>query len=119
MPTKAPEVCSTPLCPNLTTTSNKCEGCTKQKHAEYQKNRDDDNQFYRRAKWRKLREAFLAKNRWCVVCLERGRWEVATHADHIIARRLAPERALDITNLRACCQPCHSRTGSRINSKKR
>lgn len=70
--------------------------------------RDDRQRFYRRAAWRKLRAAHLAAFPWCAWHLERGQVEAASHVHHVEDVAVAPERALDPTNLESACPPCHN-----------
>lgn len=58
--------------------------------------------------WRQLRRSFLNSNPLCVMCLAEDRVQPAEHVDHIVPITRDATRRLDVTNLRALCQPHHS-----------
>ena len=64
--------------------------------------------FYDDPRWKRLRLAFLKQSPLCEDCRLRGRITVASHVDHKVAIKDAPERALHWSNLAALCGPCHS-----------
>lgn len=66
--------------------------------------------FYYSREWRRLRRAQLEREPWCRFCKEDGKAVEAKIADHIVPRKRAPQRALDIRNLQSLCPTCHSRT---------
>ena len=65
--------------------------------------------FYDSPAWRRLSAAYRAEHPLCETCATEGRETPSQHVDHVISVREAPDRALDETNLRALCKPCHSR----------
>lgn len=67
------------------------------------------DRFLRTAAWRLLRLQHLAEHPLCKACLAVGRTTEATEVDHEEERDVAPERALDPTNLVSYCKPCHSK----------
>jgi 5-methylcytosine-specific restriction protein A len=67
--------------------------------------------------WQRLRAAVKARDgHRCVVC---GRAADRLDVDHIIDWKLRPDLALDPTNLRAVCRPCHNRKATRRQPKRR
>ena len=73
------------------------------------KQHNSDTAFYHSATWKKLRKLILARDPLCVICLAAGQVTEATQVDHIVPRRIAPDRSYDSTNLRSICASCHSR----------
>ncbi|MBE7197462.1 MAG: HNH endonuclease [Parafilimonas terrae] len=65
--------------------------------------------FYTGRPWRTLRAAHLAAHPLCLFCLGLGRTIKANVVDHVVERLVDPSRALDPTNLRSLCNPCHTR----------
>ncbi len=57
--------------------------------------------------WRKLRQAHLSAEPFCVRCAEAGVVRPASEVDHIESIRAAPQRVLDASNLQSLCHPCH------------
>ena len=101
-------------CPKCGSVSRgRCPNCTRQRKAEHQKVRDDDNSFYRTKAWRAVRQQCIERDKWCQECKRRGLYTPATIADHKIPRRTRPDLALDLDNLEGKCKPCHDRFGSR------
>ena len=64
--------------------------------------------FYDDTRWKRLRLAFLKQSPLCEDCRLRGRVTAASHVDHKVPLKDAPERGLDWSNLAALCGPCHS-----------
>jgi 5-methylcytosine-specific restriction endonuclease McrA len=103
MPSRAPRLCGCgqtvqhgQLCP--------CEARrAAERKARFDKTRPSAAQRGLGGDWRKLRAAHLEKHPWCRRCGAK-----ATEVDHIVPRRLAPERRLDPTNLQSICRTCHS-----------
>lgn len=68
--------------------------------------------FYSSIEWKKLRSKVRA--RWkalglpCAYCGEKLNYQAMPIVDHIIPRREAPERALDVTNLQVVCHACNT-----------
>ena len=68
--------------------------------------------FYQSKPWRKIRIKILIRDnyrcRMCGTLLITGRKSKRSAViDHTIPRELAPERALDESNLKAVCKHCH------------
>lgn len=59
------------------------------------------------ARWRKLREAYLAEHPICEHCEAAGRVTLATLADHKVPISAGGE-PLDWRNLQSLCIPCHA-----------
>lgn len=57
----------------------------------------------------KVRAMWKATGRPCGHCGEKIDYRAMPIVDHIIPRREAPERALDIRNLQVVCHPCNTR----------
>ena len=64
-------------------------------------------QLYSSTAWRKMREEVLDENPLCVFCQDKGMTVAADEVDHIVPLSDAPYRALDRSNLRGLCRPCH------------
>lgn len=73
--------------------------------------------FYLSPAWRAAREQALLRDGYiCQECLRRYRMGTLNRAQpgravvvhHIIPRALAPERALDLSNLESLCDACHN-----------
>ena len=68
--------------------------------------------FYSSIEWKKLRAK--VKARWkalglpCGYCGDQIDYRAMPIVDHIVSRREAPERALDITNLQVTCHRCNT-----------
>jgi len=65
--------------------------------------------LYNSPVWQSMRVAQLAREPWCVDCLERGVHTRATEVDHIKPHRGDPELFFDANNLASRCKPDHSR----------
>ena len=69
--------------------------------------------FYSTQEWKRLRAK--VKARWKALGLPCGEcgvpidWSAKPIVDHIVPRREAPERALDVSNLQVCCHGCNTR----------
>lgn len=87
----------------------------KEKNAEYDKKRRDENEgrkLYSLARWRHpkygLRRHILDRDPWCARCALKG---IVTHSDtvnHKVAHKGDPELFWDEANLEGVCSPCHS-----------
>jgi 5-methylcytosine-specific restriction endonuclease McrA len=96
-----------------------CEKCQKEKWQQNAQTRTDDGPaFYKSAAWVRTRKIVIARDKWCVICREQGRYKLSTVADHIKPRADYPELALDLNNLRGICGTCHGIHGSRAKRKK-
>ena len=102
MPARASRLCS---CGKVVPPGTVCP-CQARRAAErkaaFDKTRGNPSQRGLGADWRKVRDAHMARHPFC--------WcgEKATDVDHIIPRRIAPERRLDPTNLQSLCKRHHS-----------
>jgi len=70
--------------------------------------------FYLQPAWKKLRLAVLRRDRYIcqeckAKCLGKKKNGISPQVDHIIPRKECPERAMDMSNLRVLCHPCHSK----------
>jgi len=63
--------------------------------------------------WRRLREAHLRDNPYCVDCLLEGRRMLGTDVDHIIPHRGDPVLMADPQNLQTLCETHHGRKTAR------
>jgi 5-methylcytosine-specific restriction protein A len=81
------------------------------RHREYDRSARDREakRFYDSAAWKKLRRWKLATDPLCGRCERASRLAPATVVHHLVERSLAPELALDGSNLESLCAPCHSR----------
>ena len=59
------------------------------------------------ARWRRARQAFLARNPLCSLCEARGRLEPATVVDHREPHRGSAVLFWDEANWAALCKSCH------------
>lgn len=59
--------------------------------------------------WRKLSKYIRDTHPVCELCLAEGFVTASEVVDHIIPVAIAPERRLDISNLRSCCSSCHNK----------
>ena len=70
--------------------------------------------FYKTAVWKRVRAAVIARDgsrcRGCGRPVTGGAF-----VDHIVSRRKAPERALDLENLRTLCRRCHNAKSARVD----
>jgi len=71
-----------------------------------------DKDFYLSRNWRALRGSMLKHN---PICAEPGCGQPSTQVDHILTRRLAPERELDRANLTCLCASHHARKSARFD----
>ena len=69
------------------------------------------------ATWRKTRNAFMAANPICRICLDAGRVRVADMVDHIVPVKIAPDGLLDPDGLQSLCNACHQ-TKTRADEKR-
>jgi len=101
---RAPSVCSTPGCPELTT-GGRCTTCTA---AAEQRRGTSAERGYGTAHRTQFRAAVLRRDPECVLCHARP----SRHADHYPrSRRELADAGLDPTNPaygRGLCGPCHS-----------
>ena len=69
--------------------------------------------FYKTARWQRLRRAQLREHPLCVFCLERGHVSAATIADHIQPHK-GDWTAFCTGKLQSLCEPCHKATKRQI-----
>lgn len=103
MAERAPRLCS---CGKVVPAGTRCAcqaGRDAERKARFDKSRPSASQRGLGSDWRKIRAAHLKRNPYCVRC---GDW--ATDVDHIVPRRIAPERRLDPSNLQSLCKRHHS-----------
>jgi len=99
VPYASPHVCPAPGCRRLAPRGRRCA----QHQVALDQARSTAQAFYHLPAWRRLRAAHLAAFPDCVSCGGRARV-----VDHVTSRHQAPDRALDPSNLRSMCNPCHS-----------
>lgn len=79
--------------------------------------------FYHSPAWRAVRATYLQQHPLCEDCLAAGRYVPAEHVHHIVwltaDNYTNPEISLNWKNLRALCQPCHTRAHSKGEGQKR
>ena len=63
--------------------------------------------FYKKAPWKKCREAYIASSPLCEHCSSRGVTKPADVVDHIIERRDGGSN-YDHSNLQSLCHGCHN-----------
>jgi 5-methylcytosine-specific restriction enzyme A len=66
-----------------------------------------DTQWYRQAKWRKLRASVLQEQPMCVMCEALGKLTAATVVDHIKPVRLGGAKYEEV-NLQPLCEAHHN-----------
>ena len=91
----------------------------KRKNNKKRKKRKNNYPLKNCPKWRDLRTAYLAQNRYCERCLiNTGRLKVfATDVDHIKPVREYPELAYEISNLQSLCRSCHAYKTTKYENK--
>jgi 5-methylcytosine-specific restriction protein A len=82
----------------------------KRNHRDYNQRRDASDSFYKTERWKKLSGAFRRAHPVCQECNAAA----SDITDHRRALKTHPELALDWSNLRALCRPCHNRIGERV-----
>ncbi|RWR44981.1 HNH endonuclease [Sinirhodobacter ferrireducens] len=113
MPSRAPHICG---CGHVVPSGVKCPCQIKrdaERKARFDKDRPSASERGLGADWRKLRARHIRKHPFCVIC-----GAPATDVDHIIPRRVAPERRLDPTNLQSLCKKHHSGAKQREERRK-
>lgn len=91
---RAPRICSQPGCPKTATRDGRC--------GQHQRPAWQGNRPMTRGHARWAREVLKRDDYTCRRC-----GGVATEADHIVNRAVAPHLALDVANGQALCKPCH------------
>jgi 5-methylcytosine-specific restriction protein A len=102
------KACATAGCANVTTSGRFCDDCDQEYRRGVDRERVRDG-FYQSAAWIAFRQAFLARHRLCVKCLNRGRRTLATVVNHILPRREFPDLQLIASNCEPLCKSCHDR----------
>lgn len=67
--------------------------------------------------WADVRKIQLAAFPLCQDCEDEGRVEAAVMVDHVVPIRVAPERRLELGNLRSLCWKCHGRKSAADKAK--
>lgn len=68
-----------------------------------------NDSFYKSREWHRLRMKAIKRDGYqCRHCGANVRGKGLAHVDHVIARRKAPELALDLRNLETLCSTCHN-----------
>lgn len=94
-------------CGRLIRGANRCGDCQRALWRLRAATRDPFiKRLYARNAWRTLAESVVAAASGCAYC---GRTDVKLTADHVVAIRLDPSRALDPTNVVACCRSCQEK----------
>jgi 5-methylcytosine-specific restriction protein A len=107
---RARRVCSRPGCPTLTTTTSRCQPCTREADTA---RGTAAQRGYTSSGHQQFREAVLARDPICKLC-RRTRSTVADH--HPVSRRDLETQGLDPndpTRGRGLCKPCHDRSTAR------
>ena len=76
----------------------------------------EDNKFYRRARWIKVRKAHLMQEPLCRECKKRNIIKAATVVDHITQIRKGGSM-YDHNNLQSLCASCHNSKSGRESHK--
>lgn len=88
-----------------------CDKHRKQAYSQYHQsseNHKENNRFYFRARWRKVRALHLQQEPFCRECRKEGRLVEANIVDHIIPRDHGGSEYED-HNLQTICRNHHSR----------
>ena len=108
MPMRPRKPCSQPGCPELIEPGQrKCVAHRRQDDRRYKRDRNDDEQqrFYKSARWRRLRKIVLRRDPICKKCEEEGR----TRASQEVHHKDGDHKNNEIDNLVGLCKSCHSR----------
>jgi len=76
-----------------------------------------DTQFYRQARWGKLRTSILSAEPLCRHCKAKGDLTAATEVDHIVPVKQGGE-IYDTDNLQPLCGKCHARKSTKDKWRK-
>jgi 5-methylcytosine-specific restriction endonuclease McrA len=72
---------------------------------------------YTTQRWQRLRQAKLRESPLCKLCLEFGRLEPATVADHVTPIKAGGDPYPPLSGLMSFCVPCHN-TKTRVVGRK-
>jgi 5-methylcytosine-specific restriction protein A len=104
MPYAAHKPCSYPGCNNLVR-FGRCE----QHKSKLTYERDPERQgLYNTTAWQRIRQAQLANQPWCAVCLRTNIYTPAIDVDHITPHRGDPAKFY-AGPFQSLCHACHSR----------
>ena len=106
VPSRPKRACLVAGCLGYAVTGNTCETHRKLKARDDQRRRMADEPgraMYNTTRWRKLREALLARYPACAVC----RIGSATEIDHIVRHKGNRELFWSLRNLQPICRRCH------------
>ena len=112
MPHLPNKPCAQPGCRALVPRgTRRCQSCQSVETRKYnQEQRPKAHSFYPSPEWRAFRaEALRRFGNRCCQCGHVSDRANPIEFDHIVSIKQAPERALDITNVRPLCRRCHSR----------
>lgn len=73
---------------------------------------------YSTAAWQRLRQAKLAEEPLCRLCLEGGRLVPAEHVDHVTPINQGGDPLPPLAGLDALCASCHSRKTYHVDTRK-
>lgn len=122
---KPPKPCAWPGCSVLTRGVSHCATHKpladerraeqlKRAHKQYNKRRDESDEFYKTTRWTRFRTYYLRMHPLCVECERHDRVTAAVILDHIKPYKTHPHLGLDWHNVRPLCRPCHNRIGERV-----
>lgn len=112
MPYAPKRPCTYPGCGELTD-SGRCEAHRRQPWRELDRQRGSASERGYNVRWRRARQAFLARSPLCAECQRNGRVEAATVVDHIQPHRGNMALFWDSSNWQSLCKACHDRKTSR------
>ena len=104
MPYRTPRTCSYPGCQNLVRSGR----CVEHPLAEPDYHISEHQRLYNTRRWKRIREAQLAREPWCANCLVFGFYTPATEVDHIDPHR-GDRFKFFAGQLQSLCHVCHSR----------
>ena len=111
MPHAAPRPCSYPGCPTLVRSGR----CDQHRQAEVSYHNPDHQRLYDTARWKRIRQAQLAREPWCAECSRANIYRPATDVDHYVVHR-GDELLFYTGELQSLCHACHSRkTAGELN----
>lgn len=103
MPAASLRPCTYPGCRALVRGASRCDA-----HPYVRAAREPDP-FLSTGRWRGLRAVYLKRHPLCVC------GKPATHVDHILSRKQAPDLALEWSNLQGLCVSCHTRKTNEVD----